>query len=1106
MGDKQLNIIIKAKDMASAALQKIGITGKQMGTDVKAGATQAADGVNKVNNETKKAVSGMSSAWGDAKKAVTDFAKTQAGQLLGGLTIYDIVKKAVTSLYNAIKQGITDAVNKAADLQKMQVLVEAAGDSWADMKPKIDKTFESIKAVTAFSGGELRSAFSRMTLLIGDANVANQQMALAADMASSGLFDLESASQAISMAFEGNVGRLGRLLPELRNMDAVLGENASRAEKAEFIIGKLQDRFGGLATDLESDRESLDQFARAFKELKTNAMEPALPIIGELAKAMDGLNKAMDDDNRGKVVQFWDAMKRGWKDLTPGSKIITTLIAATGVGAPGVGIGLASRGGRKEAEDKMFSRINTRNAEYVKLYNKAMSGDSMTAGELKRLKHLQILYEETNAVTEALKKHTITQKEALKAYEQLSQAQYLRGNIVKKLGLGGVEDEATKDYNKRRSVQYVKEAKSFRDKQLKDLKETGRQLQLTDKKIADRRLEIYQEYYDSVKAAMGLKGGATESAAKDLIKYRTIAESYGTQKKEKDDYLSTARAKIEGEILDKKLKGNEALEYERIKLLDILKVLKSHKDTIKEQVEVKKRIAEIEQQSVENFINNAKLSAEEEIANKRLEGNDALKVEKDALESILTSVNDTADTHEKIVDIKKRIFAIDKEIAKNTEEMWKKSDEEDRKRGEEELKQRAEKIKNIQDAGEFSAETRIINARATGLAALRIRLDEHKKILEQLKSEEANEQLIAEWTNKIKKDEWDIVDAKKEILNKQKEQFGKALGKAFQPALDLYQGGEDRQKAIEQVEKDYQQALDDIQMMVRIANQTGEKYDPLQAKSDADKRRLESLRGLNAAKSSDEQAVVMSTLQAKMAAEEQAQYEEIKSGLSNAISTGIDEGAESGFKSLVDTLKNKIKAKISDALAESILTGNSAGFAGLLGMGGTGKQVPTGGGFAQGWGAMASQIGGAATGGGKGGGLLSFLGLGGGAGGAGIMGAFSSIMPWLGVASLIGGFSKHKSVAQSGTQAIFDTKPTVRGTDTGALMSSDIFQRAMFSSRNKGNALLASTMAGRTGERNINITLKTEKGFSAKVEADMAAIVKSNSMRGVHRRTNFEHQ
>jgi hypothetical protein len=1060
--NKELDIKLKLKDEASEALKKTGSEAKKMGTDIKDAGKQASDGVNAAGQNTKKAASGMVAAWGDVKRAVTDFAKSQAGQLLGGLSIYAIVTKAITLLYNAIKQGITDAVNKAADMQKMQVLVEAAGDSWAEMKPKIDKTFESIKAVTGFTGGEMRSAFSKMTLLIGDANVANKQMMLAADMAASGLFDLESASQAISMAFEGNIGRLGRLLPELRNMDAVLGENASRAEKADYILGKLQDRFGGLATDLESDRESLDKFARSWKELKTNAMQPALPIIGDLADAMDGLNEAMGDDKRGKMEQFWESFKRGWKDLTPGSKIITSLIAATGVGLPGAAIGLSSRGGRKEYEDKMFSRINTRNEEYVKLYNKAMSGDSLTGGEVKRLKHLQILYDETNAVTDALKKHIITEKEAYKAYEQLSQAQYLRGKIVDKLKLGYVEDEATKEYNQRRALVDIKEAKNLRDKQLKDLKDTGKQLQLTDKEIAEKRLEIYQKYYDSIKSAAGIESGVTEAAAKELIKYRKIAESYS----------------------------------------------------------VKEKKPLTEDQKIANYLKAEEVKTQDEINNALAEGNDALEIQKKHLLEQIEHLKNNKAAYEELVRLKTDVIKIDREIAKNNEEaakkqeeMWKKSDEEDRKRGEEALRAKAEKIKSIQEEGELKAETRIINAHATGINALRIKLQEHKNILELLKQEGANEQLIQEWTNKIKQDEWDIANAKKDQLDKQKELFAKVVGGATQGVLDATVGNEaEVKKRLSDIEDDYTATIADIQNQVRLAQMTGEEYDPLGAIADAKKRRIESKRANKLPVTiAEEQDYAATAMQSKIAERQKQQAQELKSSVSDAFYQGMTEGTQKGLAGFLDMLKNKIKRQLADSMADAILGTGKKGAGGgfdimsIFGMGGgTGKQVPmataTGAGaFATGWAGMASQAaamsgGGAATSGG--GGLFSMLGLGGVAGGLG------AIMPWLGLASIASGFfGKKQKQNLSGVQQI--TQPTIRTTDNSSLFGSDIFESASFSARNRGNALLKERAAARSGQQEVKVTVNPSKIFDVTVEQKAVRRMSMNDIKGVQNRTGY---
>ncbi len=1049
--DKEVKIVIKAEDRASQPIKNVG-----KAADDAAKQTKAAS--DKTSAAMKSTATATQNAMGEAGRAVKSFATSSLGSLIGGLTVFSVVSTALNKFKSAVIGAINDAVNKAADMEKLRVVVEMTGESFSEMKPKINNALNAIKEVTGFTGGELRSALTNMAIKTGDVNVAIEQMPLVADMASSGLMDLEGASTAISMAMEGNVGRLGRLLPEMKNLEIELGDTASQSEKAEWILGKLNDRFAGMATNIDTQKEKMERLSRAWKEFKTNSAEPALPIIDSLTSAIEGLNNAMGDDKRGKAVQFWEALKEGWKNATPGQKlgVAATTILSAGMAGPGALLGVASAGGDAKEAKRNAMRIRTRNEELKAFQERMRAGEQLNENELKRVKLLIIIRDEVNAILAAEKNGVITNKEAEQALKQLAKAQTLRDpKLLKKIGAERIESGYTKAYFSAMDKKNISDAQKLRDRQLKDLQIIAAQTRMTDQEIADKKLEIYTRAYDEIFKNVRAKDKTTNAqlikAANDMYAAKKKVDSFGVKEKKGktpqqliDEKLAATQLKYEDEIIAKKLEGNAELEREKAHLIENISLIEKMKDS-----------------------------------------------------------------HKSVNALKLQIQKIDDQIAKNNEEMWKKSDEADKKWIEDQEKIRKEKADDAIAESKRVSNERIANANANTIGQKRIQIEENNKLIEQLNIIGGEEEKIRDLNSETLSLKNDITNAhKKYIEERDKKKLARDV-EQWQKGMDIGVGGISKaifvdpveiQKQLDEIEKEYKQTLDDIDAEVRIANMTGEKYDPLSAKADAQKKRIDALRGLKQDTGQLEQEYVMTDAQAKMAQAQEEQAKELHDMTASAIETGIREGGMAGLKSFGEMLKDKIIKKTAEGLTDALLTGGKGGIFGTKqdgingGGGGGGIFGAIGGLFGkkESQGAPAkydAAFGGAAKGGG--GGFMDILG---------------GVMPYVGIAMMLGGlFGKKKSLQQSGVQPLFDAGPKYRGTDTNALYSSDIFQRASFSARNKGGALTSAVMAGRMEPQTVNLNIKPSKEFDVITESKMSKIVKINTMKGVPRRTNFEH-
>lgn len=191
-------------------------------------------------------------------------------------------------------RGFIDAAAEAETIaNKLRFALEMQGYSWEQAKIATDDFANSIQNTSRFSDEQARQSLQQMTLYTKEYTKAEQGARLAMDMSARTGMDLESTTQYVGMAMAGNVERLGRFIPQLRNLDNALGKNATQADKAAYSLRVMQELFGGsAANDLNTYAGQLSQFKNRWDDLKESLGNLLLgPATGILKWLTDVTNK-----------------------------------------------------------------------------------------------------------------------------------------------------------------------------------------------------------------------------------------------------------------------------------------------------------------------------------------------------------------------------------------------------------------------------------------------------------------------------------------------------------------------------------------------------------------------------------------------------------------------------------------------------------------------------------------------------------------------------------------------------------------------------------------------------------------------------------------------
>lgn len=196
----------------------------------------------------------------------------------------------------AIGLATREAAKSESSLLRARSAVEISGKSWDDYKDSVIGASSQLQEVTRFSDEDAADAFTHLTLATGDADQALQHLTLTSDMAAFTNSSMAESSRAIAQAIEGETGRMGMLIPALKNMNEVVGENATKAERQAYIIGVLQDKIGGFA---EREGKSFTGQMTQIKNVVSDAAESVgygfLPVIQNLVTPLADVVRHIGD-------------------------------------------------------------------------------------------------------------------------------------------------------------------------------------------------------------------------------------------------------------------------------------------------------------------------------------------------------------------------------------------------------------------------------------------------------------------------------------------------------------------------------------------------------------------------------------------------------------------------------------------------------------------------------------------------------------------------------------------------------------------------------------------------------------------------------------------
>jgi hypothetical protein len=175
-------------------------------------------------------------------------------------------------------EGVKAAIeDEAAQKRLANALANVTGATEAQIAA-VEEQILKTSLATGVADDQLRPALQRLAVATGDVTKANDLLSLALDISAATGKDVETVSQALGKAYEGNTGALTRL---------GIGLSAAEIETLglEGAVTELSKTFGGAAaTQANTFEGRIQRLQVAFDETKETVGAALLPIVEKLLK------------------------------------------------------------------------------------------------------------------------------------------------------------------------------------------------------------------------------------------------------------------------------------------------------------------------------------------------------------------------------------------------------------------------------------------------------------------------------------------------------------------------------------------------------------------------------------------------------------------------------------------------------------------------------------------------------------------------------------------------------------------------------------------------------------------------------------------------------
>ncbi len=174
-----------------------------------------------------------------------------------------------------LQSAAKDAIEAEVAFNKLKIQVEQLGKSYT---VGMAMAIESTSQYAMVQDEEVAAVLQRLVFLTGDVEKSTKNLTLAYDFAYLKGIDVAESSQLIGLAMTGNIERLGRIMPEFRNLDDLLGKNATNTQKAAYAMAVFDEKVAGAMGQMTLNERMVRDLTNAYANFKEGIGAVALRL------------------------------------------------------------------------------------------------------------------------------------------------------------------------------------------------------------------------------------------------------------------------------------------------------------------------------------------------------------------------------------------------------------------------------------------------------------------------------------------------------------------------------------------------------------------------------------------------------------------------------------------------------------------------------------------------------------------------------------------------------------------------------------------------------------------------------------------------------------
>lgn len=162
-----------------------------------------------------------------------------------------------------LASAAAESLQAEIGMRKLRTQIEHTGVSWSAVSAEVDAATQASARYGRVQQEEVVDSMRQLVWATGDYQKAMENLNLVQDLAYQTNMSTSEATRMVGLALTGNLEVLGRMKPEFRNLDEILGQHRTTADEVAYFYAVMREKVEG-ATQAMTEQEKMARDLNLF--------------------------------------------------------------------------------------------------------------------------------------------------------------------------------------------------------------------------------------------------------------------------------------------------------------------------------------------------------------------------------------------------------------------------------------------------------------------------------------------------------------------------------------------------------------------------------------------------------------------------------------------------------------------------------------------------------------------------------------------------------------------------------------------------------------------------------------------------------------------------